>query len=114
MVLDAAEVVRSFFSARPEGIAAVYLFGSVARGTARPDSDVDVAVLFQTPHRGRTPACRWIWRASLERALGRQIDLVMLNGAPVDLAHRVLRDGVLLLDPAHRQERRREPPRRSG
>ncbi len=36
--------------------------------------------------------------ADLEQATGRQVDLVVLNGAPVDLVHRVLRDGVLLLD----------------
>ena len=80
------------------GIVAVYLFGSVARGTARPDSDVDVAVLFD-----RTPAPglggpRFSLEGDLERALGRRVDLVLLNDAPVDLRTRVLRDGVLLLD----------------
>jgi predicted nucleotidyltransferase len=33
--------------AEAEGIAAAWLFGSVARGTARPDSDVDVGILYQ-------------------------------------------------------------------
>ena len=32
-----------------EGVVAVYLFGSTARGTAKPDSDVDVAVLYTSP-----------------------------------------------------------------
>ena len=31
--------------AESEGIAAAWLFGSVARGTARPDSDVDIGIL---------------------------------------------------------------------
>jgi predicted nucleotidyltransferase len=33
--------------AEKEGIAAAWLFGSVARGTARPDSDVDIGILYQ-------------------------------------------------------------------
>ena len=41
--------LRELFKARAEaeGIAAAWLFGSVARGTASPDSDVDVGVLFR-------------------------------------------------------------------
>jgi len=33
------------FAARNENATAVYLFGSIARGEGRPNSDVDVAVL---------------------------------------------------------------------
>ena len=39
--------LKNFFSEDPRSAAAVYLFGSVARGTARSDSDIDVGVLFQ-------------------------------------------------------------------
>jgi len=34
----------------------------------------------------------------LDALLGLEVDLVVLNTAPPDLAHRVLRDGLLLLD----------------
>jgi hypothetical protein len=34
----------------------------------------------------------------LTGAVGRPVDLVVLNRAPVDLVHHILRDGVLLLD----------------
>lgn len=34
----------------------------------------------------------------IELLLRRQVQLVALDGAPADLVHRVLRDGVLLLD----------------
>ena len=34
--------------------------------------------------------------ADLARAVGRRVQLVVLNRAPVDLIHRVLRDGILL------------------
>jgi hypothetical protein len=42
----------------------------------------------------------------LSAAVGRQVDLVPLNGAPPDLLHRVLVDRVLLFDGDH--ERRIE------
>src|SRR5262245_66526070 len=52
-----------------------------------------------TPKPRRRP-----WKVSLdleadfERVLGLPVEIVVLNHAPVDLIHRVLRDGVLLLD----------------
>jgi predicted nucleotidyltransferase len=80
------------------GVIAVYVFGSVARGTARPDSDVDVAVLFERTPPERLTGPRFTLEGELEQALGRPVDLIVLNGAPVDLRARVLRDGQLLVD----------------
>ena len=34
----------------------------------------------------------------LEGRLGREVDLIVLDRAPIDLVHRVLRDGALLYD----------------
>jgi uncharacterized protein len=89
--------VADVCGARPD-IVAVYLFGSTARGTAGSGSDVDVAVLFARtpPHRLSGP--RFDLAGDLEQALGRAVDLVVLNDAPVDLKTRVLREGRLLLD----------------
>lgn len=44
--------LRRFFEDRPGDLAAVYLFGSVARGTATAASDVDVGVLLATEPEG--------------------------------------------------------------
>jgi predicted nucleotidyltransferase len=79
-------------------VVAAYLFGSQARGTAGPASDVDVAVLF-----GRRPAATLLAQPfaladELQGLVGRHVDLVVLDTAPPDLIHRVLRDGQLLLD----------------
>ena len=87
------------FSARTD-VTAAYLFGSAARGTARPTSDVDIAVLFETPQPPTLDAPRFVIEGELERALGKPVDLVVLNDAPVDLRIRVLRDGRLLVDRA--------------
>jgi len=81
-----------------EGVVAVYLFGSMARGTAKTDSDIDVAALFDSPPPQRLEGPRLVIEGDLERALCRTVDLVVLNDAPVDLRIRVLRDGRLLID----------------
>jgi predicted nucleotidyltransferase len=75
-----------------------YLFGSFARGTARPASDVDLAVLFREPPESRLAAGPLDLEGDLERALGHRVQLVVLNRAPSDLVHRVLRDGRIVLD----------------
>jgi len=46
------ESLRQFFASRGEDLACVYLFGSQARGTAGPASDVDLGVL-----RNGVPVC---------------------------------------------------------
>ena len=76
-----------------------YLFGSHARGQARPDSDVDVAVYVDE---AAADEGHWGYRAELATdlmaALGTDdVDVVVLNEAPILLYHRVLRDGVRLL-----------------
>jgi predicted nucleotidyltransferase len=91
--------LRDLLTARAEaeGIAAAYLFGSVARGTARPDSDVDVGVLYSVDP-PKTLAGMFDLEGDLESAFGVPVQVVVLNYAPVDLIIRVLRDGKLLVD----------------
>ena len=55
------------------GVAALYVFGSVARGDARSDSDVDVLVEFDGPP---TFARFMDLKALLEDTLGAHVDLV--------------------------------------
>jgi uncharacterized protein len=97
--MDAAleQAVQTVLGARDD-VAAVYVFGSVARGTAGPGSDVDVAVLFNAPPPHTLDGARFTLEGDLERAMHTPVDLVVLNDAPVDLRIRVLRDGRLLID----------------
>ena len=92
------QVLRDTVASAPAEVLAVYLYGSQARGAARPDSDVDVGVLLATPAPARLGGPASEVQASVERAVKRPVDLVVLNSASADLVHRVLRDGVLLLD----------------
>lgn len=90
--------LNDFFAGDVPGIAAVYLFGSVARGTAGEHSDVDVAVLFEVSPPRSLDGLPVDLAAALEEVLGRRVDLVVLNHAPADLSHRVLRDGILVAE----------------
>lgn len=94
----AAERLRQYFDAHPDGIVCAYLFGSTARGTARGRSDVDVAVLIDQDPPPTLEGSGMRLGAELEGQLGLPVDVVLLNRAPVDLIHRVLRDGVLVYE----------------
>lgn len=85
-------------------IECAWLFGSAARGDAGPLSDVDVAVLIEET---ATPMARLEIAAALIEELERRVaraDVVIFNEAPPALRHRVIRDGILLLE---RDARRR-------
>jgi hypothetical protein len=92
------EQVRAFFEAHPSGVVAAWIFGSQARGTARPDSDVDVAVLLPARPPPTLEAQLYDVEDALTGWLGRPAQLVIVNSAPPDLVHRVLRDGKLVID----------------
>jgi len=96
--------LRDYFGEHAEGIACVWLFGSTARGEARTGSDVDVAVLLAADPEPTLAASGVRLADALEAALGAPVDVVLMNHAPVDLVHRVLRDGKLVFDadPARR------------
>jgi predicted nucleotidyltransferase len=72
---------------RAAGAIFAFVHGSRASGTARLDSDLDVAAWWRTspPH-------------AFEVLLAPGVDLLVLNSAPLELAGRVALDGVLLFD----------------
>jgi len=98
-----AEAIRrlvAWLEAQPD-VAAAWLFGSRARGDARPESDIDLAVLpaaggAEDPLRRRL---RWGLAASRAAGLAEaELDLVTLDTAPILLAFAVAREGRLLVD----------------
>lgn len=73
------------------GVRSLDLFGSVARGEAGPDSDVDLLVDFDRPiglfHFSRV-------QQRLEQILGCRVDLVMREAVKRQLRDRILSEAV--------------------
>lgn len=90
--------LQQFFATRADGIVAVYLYGSQARDTATPASDVDLGILYAASPPASFEGLPLDLEAEIERLVRRPVQIVVLNRAPVDLIQRVLRDGHLLVD----------------
>lgn len=93
-----ADRLRAHFRCHPDGLAAVYLYGSRARGTERAGSDVDLGLLFAETPPEVIGSPRFQVEEKVEKALRLPVETVTLNSAPPDLVHRVLRDGILVLE----------------
>jgi len=85
------EVVRGAAEALA-GVDLLVVFGSAARGTDQPRSDVDVGVRLQDD----APAARRALELALGRSLRREVDVVYLDEAPPLLRFQIARDGVLI------------------
>jgi predicted nucleotidyltransferase len=83
------------FLDRTFGLDTLWLYGSEARGAAKPDSDVDLAALFR---RRTEPLEVFDARADLEEILHRDVDLVDLDQTSPILGMQVLKHGRLLVD----------------
>ncbi len=80
-----------------------YLFGGLARGERRPLSDVDIAVYLRS--RDAVAEVKLALIGLLCDTLGSdEVDLVILNQAPIALVGRILRERRVLVD--------KEPPLR--
>lgn len=86
--------LRCFFESEPD-ISFAYIFGSQALGNAGPLSDIDIAVFLDKSF----AETHYLDKQS--EVLGRlttflrtnKVDLIILNEAPLLLAHRVLKNG---------------------
>jgi uncharacterized protein YutE (UPF0331/DUF86 family)/predicted nucleotidyltransferase len=98
--MDAAELTAHVEAAIAplDGVAAVYLFGSVAAGTDTPASDIDLGVLYEAPPAAKLDAGPLDLEGDLERRLRRPAQVVVLNDAPADLRIRVVGAQRLLVE----------------
>lgn len=91
LLLEAAGPVLRALAAE-QGYKRLAVFGSVARGDARPDSDIDLLV--EAPE-GTSTFGFLRFKELIEQVLGREIDLVSYGGLkPID--DDIRRDAVLL------------------
>ncbi len=91
------QVLVEYFRGRPD-VSAVYLFGSQASGQAGADSDVDVGLLYYEAPRPTLQGMPFREQADLGEHLGKPVEVVVMNTAPAELVHQILRAGGLLLD----------------
>lgn len=80
------------------------LFGSFARGTARPDSDVDIAILPMDADLSLSEELAL--QASLSSIARREVDLVRLDRCYPLLRWRVAKEGIVVLANAPADETR--------
>ena len=98
MATDMRELIRArrdeiLRVAADHGARNVRLFGSAARGEAREDSDIDLLVDLQPGHGLLSLAALGV---SLERMLGRKVDVLTERGLRERIRPRVLADAVAL------------------
>jgi len=90
--------IQVYFRDRDDTVA-VYLFGSHAKGTARPLSDVDLAVLFTD---NQVPFLRFQKKlrvtADLEDLLACPVDVVDIRSADLPFFHQVMLNKVLVYE----------------
>ncbi len=90
------EALRRVLAKDPR-VAYALVFGSSARGEASAHSDVDVAVGLGTGVH-LTALEQGELAARLEDAVGKPVDLVLLEESPPGLAYRVFRDGRMIVE----------------
>lgn len=79
VVEDVIAALQTYLAAHGDEVVAAYVFGSVARGTARADSDVDVGIVTTTARGGTLASLHLDLEGELERLLGREVQLVVLD-----------------------------------
>ena len=90
------EKVSELFRGHP-AVRLAYLFGSQVTGDTGPMSDYDVAVLIEDSADG--PVLQAMLMDDLSRCLETAaVDVVLLNGASVELAYAAIAQGVLLFE----------------
>lgn len=92
VLLDAAAPILKEVAAE-HGYSGLAVFGSAARGQARPDSDIDLLV--EAPD-GTSTFGFIRFKQLLEQILGREIDLVERGGLKPGLDDDIQREAVLL------------------
>ena len=83
------EIIKGVLECLPS-VEGIYIYGSMARGEGRPDSDVDIAVVQLEPVK---PDQALILRSNLGVLLGRDIDILDLRRASTEIAYQVVGDG---------------------
>lgn len=91
--MDIVKKLTSFFKDK-KNIEMAFLFGSETKGRAMSESDVDIAVWFKDKHEMEEVDSLW---NEIDRLLGRNTDLIVLNQARPTIAWAAMRGKKLLI-----------------
>jgi len=96
-------IIQDYFRAQRD-VHAVFLFGSLAKGKSRPESDVDMAVFLAPAIPEEAYLDRRLqFMSDLSNRLGREADVIILNEAGPVLKHQVFEHGRLLCEMNHQE-----------
>lgn len=84
------ETILDMLQRRVPNLLAIYVFGSRAQGTARPDSDLDLAVLVAGY---AEPLALWALTGDLADLAGCPVDLLDLRAASTVMQHQIITTG---------------------
>ena len=93
---QAATIIKSYFEQKPE-VAAVYIFGSYAKGRQRQTSDIDIGILLKGSDRTGALAKRIDYMVEISRLLRKDIHPVILNSASEALIRQIFLKGKCIL-----------------
>jgi hypothetical protein len=97
---ETLDALARFFESE-DNILVAYLFGSHARKTDTPGSDIDIALLLsETPDRLLNYHLYLVDK--LSEILGDGLDLIILNTAPPMLKHQVIKHGKIIYSRSER------------
>jgi len=84
--------IKTYFLHK-DGVVAVYLFGSYAKGKQRDKSDVDIGILFESADLNSYKEKRNLYMVELARLLRKDIHPVILNLASEELFRQIFLTG---------------------
>ncbi len=98
---DIARII-TYFKSRDE-VAVLYIFGSLRKGRATGESDIDIAVLIDEARQNENFELlkKHYYAASAGFSL-RPVDIVILNSAPAFLKYHILKTGKILFEKQRR------------
>lgn len=92
------EIIRAYLAAK-DFVWAAYVFGSTVKGTARPDSDIDIGILFaDNASKEDCFEYRLMIASDLECILNKPVDAVDLRHSSLFLQHQVRKYGKLIFE----------------
>lgn len=92
---DIINKIKSYFSQKPK-VVAVYLYGSFTKGTAREDSDIDLAILAEKSSISSDLQIEAM--SDLGLILGKEVEVQNLNICKTTFAYRVISEGKIIYE----------------